>query len=147
MGYFWGGKSASGWNNSWGASTLVTAPGSEKTNTYQPFGLDCSGFVDWVYKTAGVGNMLAISDGENKTTFIDVTAWGNLAEVIGQYLAKGDELYIEGELRNKDISIGGGEGKTMQGVYILITQIKFTHGKAKSKSEDEEPDAREVEVE
>lgn len=57
--YFWGGKSAAGWNPQWGKSKKVTALGSSSTGTYQPYGLDCSGFVDWVYKTAGVGNVLS----------------------------------------------------------------------------------------
>lgn len=57
--YFWGGKSGSGWNENWGKPALVTAPGSPSTGTYRPYGLDCSGFVDWAYKTAGVGNILS----------------------------------------------------------------------------------------
>lgn len=57
--YFWGGKSAAGWNDDWGKKTKVTAKGSDTTGTYRPFGLDCSGYVDWVYKTAGIGNMLS----------------------------------------------------------------------------------------
>ena len=57
--YFWGGKSQAGWNDDWGESTKVTAKGSDTTGTYRPFGLDCSGYVDWVYKTAGIGNMLS----------------------------------------------------------------------------------------
>ncbi|WP_324825133.1 C40 family peptidase [Sinanaerobacter sp. ZZT-01] len=57
--YFWGGKSAAGWNKSWGKSVKVTSPGDSTTGTYQPYGLDCSGFTDWVYKTAGVGNLLS----------------------------------------------------------------------------------------
>jgi len=57
--YFWGGKSSAGWNDDWGESTKVTAKGSDTTDTYRPFGLDCSGYVDWVYKTAGIGNMLS----------------------------------------------------------------------------------------
>jgi hypothetical protein len=57
--YFWGGKSPSGWNDDWGESTKVTAKGSDTTGTYRPFGLDCSGYVDWVYKTAEIGNMLS----------------------------------------------------------------------------------------
>ena len=56
VGYFWGGKSSAGWNSNWGVDTLVTAEGSTTTGTYRPYGLDCSGFVDWVYKTAGVGD-------------------------------------------------------------------------------------------
>ena len=51
--YFWGGKSnAIGWDNRWGKSMKVTAPGSRTTGTVRPFGLDCSGFVDWVFNNA-----------------------------------------------------------------------------------------------
>ncbi|MGM9602584.1 MAG: NlpC/P60 family protein [Faecousia sp.] len=54
--YFWGGKSAAGWNDEWNTPKLVTAAGSSSTGTIRPFGLDCSGFTDWTYKTAvGVG--------------------------------------------------------------------------------------------
>ncbi|MEA4894078.1 MAG: NlpC/P60 family protein [Oscillospiraceae bacterium] len=56
--YFWGGKSAAGWNDDWGKQRLVTSPGSKSTGTYRPYGLDCSGFADWCYKTAGIGDML-----------------------------------------------------------------------------------------
>lgn len=52
--YFWGGKSSPGWNSSFGQLKLVTAAGSQSTGQYRPFGLDCSGFVDWIYATAGV---------------------------------------------------------------------------------------------
>lgn len=57
--YFWGGKSSAGWNNNWGSPTLVTAPGSPNTGKSMPYGLDCSGFVDWVYKTAGAEDLLS----------------------------------------------------------------------------------------
>ena len=50
--YFWGGKSAAGWNDEWNTPKLVTAEGSPSTGTIRPFGLDCSGFTDWTYKTA-----------------------------------------------------------------------------------------------
>ena len=57
--YFWGGKSPAGWNDNWGKPTKVTSEGNVTTGNYIPFGLDCSGYVDWVYKTAGIGNMLS----------------------------------------------------------------------------------------
>ena len=48
--YFWGGKSlVIGWNARWGEVRQVTAAGSSTTGTYRPYGLDCSGFVDWVF--------------------------------------------------------------------------------------------------
>lgn len=50
--YFWGGKSPPGWNDEWNTPKLVTAAGSSTTGTIRPFGLDCSGFTDWTYKTA-----------------------------------------------------------------------------------------------
>lgn len=57
--YFWGGKSPAGWNDLWNTPVKVTAPGSDTTGTYQPYGLDCSGFVDWAFKTAGLGNVFS----------------------------------------------------------------------------------------
>lgn len=50
--YFWGGKSPAGWNNDWGKPKKVTGSGSVTSGTIRPYGLDCSGFTDWVYKTA-----------------------------------------------------------------------------------------------
>lgn len=48
--YFWGGKSlVLGWDSRWGTPMEVTAAGSSTTGTVRPFGLDCSGFVDWVF--------------------------------------------------------------------------------------------------
>lgn len=50
--YFWGGKSAAGWNDEWNTPKLVTASGSSSSGTIRPYGMDCSGFTDWTYKTA-----------------------------------------------------------------------------------------------
>ena len=48
--YFWGGKSlVIGWDSRWGTLREVTAAGSSTSGTYRPYGLDCSGFVDWVF--------------------------------------------------------------------------------------------------
>lgn len=48
--YFWGGKSrVIGWDSRWGTIQKVWADGSSTTGTYRPYGLDCSGFVDWVF--------------------------------------------------------------------------------------------------
>ena len=54
--YFWGGKSlVFGWDSRWGMPMKVTSPGSKTTGTIRPFGLDCSGFVDWVFYNATEG--------------------------------------------------------------------------------------------
>ena len=57
--YFWGGKSrVLGWDSRWGTPTRVWAAGSPSTGTVRPFGLDCSGFVDWVFYNVSDGTYL-----------------------------------------------------------------------------------------
>ena len=57
--YFWGGKSlVIGWDTRWGELRQVTATGSPTTGTYRPYGLDCSGFVDWVFYNATGGSYI-----------------------------------------------------------------------------------------
>jgi len=54
--YYWGGKSlVLGWDSRWGQIQKVTAEGNSTTGTYRPYGLDCSGFVDWVFYNASGG--------------------------------------------------------------------------------------------
>lgn len=36
---------------------------------------------------------------KEEVTFVDVTAWGRTAEIAGEYLAKGKQVLIEGQLR------------------------------------------------
>lgn len=57
--YFWGGKSlVLGWDSRWGTTQKVTAAGSTTTGTYRPYGMDCSGFVDWVFYNASGGEYI-----------------------------------------------------------------------------------------
>ena len=53
--YFWGGKSyVIGWDPRWGQLAKVWSAGNSTTGTYRPFGLDCSGFIDWALRNAGL---------------------------------------------------------------------------------------------
>lgn len=57
--YFWGGKSlVIGWDSRWGTPTRVTADGSSSTGAVRPYGLDCSGFTDWVFYNAYDGEFI-----------------------------------------------------------------------------------------
>ena len=57
--YFWGGKSlVIGWDARWGELRQVTAAGSSTTGTYRPYGLDCSGLVDWAFYNATGGSYI-----------------------------------------------------------------------------------------
>ena len=57
--YFWGGKSlVLGWDSRWGTTMQVTAPGSSSSGTYRPYGMDCSGYVEWVFYNATGGEYI-----------------------------------------------------------------------------------------
>lgn len=59
--YFWGGKSSAiGWDPAWGTMRRVTAEGSPSSGTLRAYGLDCSGFVSWVFLNSG---MSGVGDG------------------------------------------------------------------------------------
>lgn len=74
--YFWGGKSAAGWNDEWNTPKLVTAAGSSSSGTIRPYGLDCSGFTSWVYLTALGVNIGAGTSGQYPNTM--AVSSGNL---------------------------------------------------------------------
>jgi len=67
---------------------------------------------------------LFCSHDKDKSSFIDITAWGGTAELIGKYLKKGNEIFIEGELRNNRYKK---DGKHIPS-YILVTKIRFNYG-------------------
>ena len=57
--YFWGGKSCViGWDSRWGTLQKVWASGNSTSGTYRPFGLDCSGFADWVFYNISGGSYI-----------------------------------------------------------------------------------------
>ena len=73
--YFWGGKSyVIGWDSRWGQLAKVTADGSPSTGTYRPYGLDCSGFIDWTLRNAGLPSDGHWYVGTNLTAVTEATA-------------------------------------------------------------------------
>ena len=53
--YFGGGKSSAiGWDPRWETLIKVTSSRNDTGGTYRPFGLDCSGFLDWVLKNVSL---------------------------------------------------------------------------------------------
>lgn len=73
--YFWGGKSyVMGWDSRWGQLTKVTADSSPSTGTYRPYGLDCSGFIDWTLHNADLPSDGHWYVGTNLTAVTEATA-------------------------------------------------------------------------
>lgn len=78
LNYFWGGKSlVLGWDDRWGTLRQVTAAGSPTTGTYRPYGMDCSGMVDWVfYNVTGGAYVIGHGGGAHaQHTYCDPISW------------------------------------------------------------------------
>ncbi len=88
-----------------------------------------------------------------ETMFIDVNAWGKVAEIIHKHTDKGDCLYVEGYLRLEQWEATNGEKQrkhslTLENFQFVSTSTKpKTEGKQTDKpasepppSDDDEPD-------
>ena len=68
--YFWGGKyNEMGLCPEWESLKIVTSPGSTTTDTQRPYGLDCSGYVAWVFINSGISKDIVsdyLGSGSNK---------------------------------------------------------------------------------
>ena len=67
------------------------------------------------------------------TTWHRVVAWGRLAEICGEYLAKGSKVYIEGKLTEKKWKDKDGNDRTS--AEIVAAEMKMLDGAGKQ-SED-----------
>ena len=126
--YFWGGKSlVIGWDVRWGELRQVTAAGSSTTGTYRPYGLDCSGFVDWVFYNQSGGSYVIGHGGgatmqHNYCTGISWSAAqpGDLVfypdnshvGIVGGWDANGELLIIHCASGSNNVVITGKEGFT-----------------------------------
>ena len=129
--YFWGGKSlVIGWDARWGELRQVTAAGNSTTDTYRPYGLDCSGFVDWVFYNATNGSYI-IGHGGGATaqhSYCTDIPWANAQPgdlvfypdnshvgIIGGRDANGELLVIHCASGYNNVVITGKEGFTSIG--------------------------------
>lgn len=48
---------------------------------------------------------------QEKTEFHNIVLWGKLAEIAGQYLLKGQEVYVEGRLQTREYTAKDGTQK------------------------------------
>lgn len=108
--YFWGGKSlVLGWDDRWGELMEVTAEGDDTTGTVQPYGLDCSGFVDWAfYNASGGGYVLGQGGGA-------AAQHGQCADILWEEVQPGDLLFYP-----EDDHVGIAVGCDGQGRVLVV---------------------------
>lgn len=65
-------------------------------------------------------------NGEQKesTCFVDLTAWGRQAEVLGQYVKKGSPLFVEGRLEYSTWE-GQDDGKKRSKLEVVVENFQF----------------------
>lgn len=67
-------------------------------------------------------------DGEEKTEWHRVTAWGKTAENCGQYLSKGSLVYVEGRIETRKWTDKDGQDRYT--TEIQAYEVKFLSGKS-----------------
>lgn len=65
------------------------------------------------------------SDGQMKdeVTFVDIEAWGRIAELVGQYLTKGRACFVEGRLKLD--SWDDKDGQKRQKIKVVADSVQF----------------------
>lgn len=136
--YFWGGKSlVIGWDVRWGELRQVTAAGSSTTGTYRPYGLDCSGFVDWVFYNQSGGSYV-IGHGGGATmqhSYCTNISWADAQPgdlvfypdnshvgIVGGRDANGELLIIHCASGYNNVVITGASGFTSIGRPVYYTE-------------------------
>lgn len=72
---------------------------------------------------------------EDKTDFLDVKAFNQQAEFATKYLAKGNQIGVDGRLEVNEWK--GKDGKTRRDVLIIAENHTFCEGKKEKKVNDE----------
>lgn len=75
--------------------------------------------------------------------FIRCTAWGKIAELIGEYTEKGHRLYVIGKLVQSSFTTKSGEMRKTH--EVKVSQIEFIEKKP-SPVEDERDEMRQEEI-
>jgi len=66
-------------------------------------------------------------EAREEVTFIDIDAWGKQAELIGQYLRKGNPLFVEGRLR-LDTWDDKNTGQKVSKLRVVMENFQFVGG-------------------
>lgn len=82
----------------------------------------------------------ADGEGQESTVWHNIVAWGKQAEVIKEYVTKGQHLYLEGRIVNR--SYDDKEGNKKYTSEVVVQNFQFIGGKKTDSTtkEDTQPD-------
>ena len=72
---------------------------------------------------------------QKRTEWHNIVAWGKLAELCGEYLKKGRQVYIEGRISNRQYEAKDGSGKRTRSEIVAQTS-QFLGGRAGEGAEE-----------
>lgn len=96
--------------------------------------------VDWKTRKYEEGksfvtNTLAIQEGNDKTEFVSVTAFGKTAEILYKYVKKGDLVLLEGSIHT---SVSEKDGKKQYFTSVIVLRAELLPNARKEKKVAEE---------
>ena len=96
---------------------IIGRLGRDPEMRYTPSGRPVTSF------SVATSRSWSTSEGERRveTEWFNVVAWGNLAEICKQHLAKGQQVYIEGRLQTR--SWDDAEGNKHTSVEIVANEM------------------------
>jgi len=89
-----------------------------------------------------IANNRDIGD-KNKVNYVDVVTWGKVAEVCSQYLKKGSQVAVCGEIdqqRWQDKTTGQNRSK----IVINANQVQFLDNKQSDNQNNPQPDNKDI---
>ncbi len=92
----------------------------------------------------GISEKYKDKQGQQKevTEWVNVVFFGKLADIVGQYLKKGSQVYIEGKLKTEKYEK---DGQTRYSTKVIGESMKMLGGKTESKQKEEnKPDVSDL---
>ena len=75
----------------------------------------------------------------DQTEWHNVVVWGKQADLCGQYLKKGRQVYVEGRLTTRQYEAKDGTGKRYR-TEVVAQRVQFLGGRAAAGFENDVPD-------
>ena len=77
-------------------------------------------------------------DGERKdhVEWFNCVCWGKLGEIVGQYVTKGKQVFLEGRLQSRKYD--DREGNPREVIEVVVTQLRLLNGNRNSSGEPRE---------
>ncbi|ETT01075.1 single-stranded DNA-binding protein [Providencia alcalifaciens] len=96
---------------------LIGHLGNDPIVRYAPTG---TAFASFSVATSEIWNDRNTGEQRERTDWHNISIQGKLAEIAGQYLRKGSQVYIEGKLRTRKYQGNDGQEKNITEVFIGI---------------------------